>query len=171
MGKMESVASCKLGKYVMDKTYESLYGIKCKTKVGEYSEYLSLFLWAYKNSCIDNDTRDCSGTPLCNLENILGKLTQHCRDCKPKKYKKPITEINGDYSCWYSSDEYIDCLNWQLINEGYIEPAIDLCANLNIEISMEDLCKEIVTYITLNQTPLSLMSVNMAVNNLLNNNN
>ena len=36
---------------------------------------------------------------------------------------------------------------------------------------MEDLCKEIVTYITLNQIPLSLMSVNMAVNNLLNNNN
>jgi hypothetical protein len=171
MDKMLSVSQCKLGKVAMDIYYESTYGIKCKHDI---SKYLHLFLWAYQNSCIDNTTRDCSGTPLCNLENILGKLTKHCKDCKPKRYKKPKIELNTDYTDWYNSDEYIDCLNWELINNGYIEPAIDLCKNLNIEISVEKLCKTIVTYLSVNKIQCELITnviITNAVNNILTINN
>ncbi|HMT03385.1 MAG TPA: hypothetical protein PKD00_08795 [Burkholderiales bacterium] len=168
MDKMLSVSQCKLGEVAMDQYYSATYGLTCKNNI---DKYLSLFLWAYQNSCVSNTGKDCSGTPLCNLENILGKLTKHCKDCKFKKYKKAIIEVNTDYACWYDSDEYMDCLNWELINNGYIEPAIDLCQNLEIEISIERLCKEIVTYISMNQIQLNTLNVEKAVKNILNINN
>lgn len=144
---MLAVGQCKLGQNAMAEYYTSVYGIKC---TDDKSKYLDLFLWAYTNPCLE-DTEDCDGGSLCNLRNIIGKLTRHCVDCKPKKYQTAVTVLNPDYTEWYGSQEYLDCLTIQLEEDGWIEPMIDLCANLNIAVTSEYLCKAIAITLTQQQ--------------------
>ena len=150
MDKMLAVGKCKLANQTLSTYYNNVYGIRCG-KEDILSKWLHLFLWAYENTClVDND--DCTGGNLCNLKNIIGKITKHCKDCRPKKYKEAVITINPDYTCWYQSQEYIDCLTIQLEEEGYIETIINLCANLNPEITItpETICGLIIHEITAN---------------------
>ncbi|HMT01764.1 MAG TPA: hypothetical protein PKD00_00400 [Burkholderiales bacterium] len=144
MNKLLANAYCKLGNMAIAENLKLSYGISCNT--GGLEEYLDLFIWAYNNSCVQ-ETQDCSGGNKCNIENILGKLTKYCKDCRPKFYQENRIEKNEDYTEWYESQEYLDCLNVELEQNGYIEPMIDLCKNLNITITTEAFCKAIVTAI------------------------
>lgn len=148
MDKILAIGQCKLGSNAIAQYHENIYGVKC---TDDKSKYLDLFLWAYTNPCLE-DTEDCDGGALCNLRNIIGKLTRHCVDCRPKKYQEPIVVPNPDYTCWYDSQEYIDCLTIQLEEQGYIETIIDLCESLNPQITVtpETICGLIIHEITAN---------------------
>ena len=146
MDKLLAVSECAVGNHALSLIKERDFGIKCKN-YHPFIKYLYLFKWAYTSNCVEN-IEDCSGGTLCNLKNILGKLTKFCKDCRPKKYQEALIELNGDYEAWYNSQDYLDCLRWELENNGYIEPMIDLCRNLNIEISTEAFCKALILNIS-----------------------
>ena len=150
MDKLVAVGKCKLANQALSTYYNNVYGIRC-SKEDVLSKWLHLFLWAYETTCL-TDTDDCTGGDLCNLKNIIGKVTHHCKDCKPKKYMEPIITPNPDYTCWYESQDYLDCLTIQLEEEGYIDSIIDLCANLDpqINVSVENICGLIINEITAN---------------------
>ena len=61
-----------------------------------------------------------------------------------------VIDLDND---WYNSQDYIDCLEWQLEHNGYIEPLIDICNSLNININHNRLCNHIA--LTLSQSHIS----------------
>lgn len=123
------VAECALGNNAANIINKLKYGIICKDDT-DYN-LLELLIFAAKSGCVED---------LCNIENTIGKILKYCKDCKPKRYKEPIITYNTDYTCWYSSQEYLDCLEQQLITQGWIEPAINICNDLNIQIDINSLC-------------------------------
>lgn len=123
------VAECALGNNAANIINKLKYGIICKDDT-DYN-LLELLIFAAKSGCVED---------LCNIENTIGKILKYCKDCKPKRYKEPIITYNTDYTCWYSSQEYLDCLEQQLIDQGWIEPAINICNDLNIHIDINSLC-------------------------------
>lgn len=165
--KLWLVGKCKLANQAISKYNEEIYGIECPAFSTE-EQWLDLFLWAYeKQSCITGIEASCKeGGKLCNLEQIIGRITKFCKDCKPKKYNEPIITKNEDYACWYSSEEYLDCLNAQLEEQGYIESYINLCKDLNPEITVtaQQLCELIVSEIIANG-----VSIDEAYQNIINN--
>lgn len=173
MDKILAIGQCKLGNNATAQYYENVYGVKC---TDDKSKYLDLFLWAYTNPCLE-DTEDCDGGTLCNLRNIIGKLTRHCVDCKPKKYQEPVVIPNPDYTEWYGSEEYVECLTIQLEEDGWIDPMIDLCQNLNIEVSADTLCKAIAIQLSAQQIDCNMASdiqiqqaCQMVINNIIQSN-
>jgi hypothetical protein len=83
-----------------------------------------------------------------------------CKDCTPERYKEPIIIPNPDYTSWYTSQSYIDCLNQELINSGFISvisPLVDLCASLNIEINQFQLCSNIAIQLSQSAVPCSVI--------------
>ena len=152
MDKLLANGKCKLASQTFATYYENVYGVRCTEN---NNDWLHLFLWAYESGCIPKDTDckhcncvDCNECAHCNIQNNIGKITKYCKDCKPKKYMEPIVIPNSDYTDWYNSEEYIDCLNIQLEENGWIEPMIDLCRNLNINISQAEFCKLLVSSIS-----------------------
>ena len=151
MDKLLANAQCKLGNQTLNLYYENTYGILCNK---DYNEWLPLFLWAYESGCLDKpeDCNHCQNDCIhCNLQTNIGKTIKYCKDCKPKKYKKPIIVKNDDYTEWYNSPEYISCLQIELEENGYIEPMVDLCKNLNIDITSADACTVLATNLAAQQ--------------------
>lgn len=177
--KIYLVGQCKIGNQALSLYNEKVYGIKCQDK----DKWLELMLWAYdKYKCTNIvDCKNCSNNTdcnFCNLQANIGKLTKHCIDCKPVNYKQPIITPSEDYSCWYNSQEYLDCLTIQLENEGYIEPMISLCENLNpaISITVPEICDMIMIELTAQcvdcfEVDSNLLSTtyNNVINNIINN--
>ncbi len=139
MLKIVSVASCKLAEIAMDFYISKVYGINCKEDEKLFFN-ISLLLWAYNNGCGDK----------CKLETAIAKLIGYCRNCKPKKYKEVIIIKNGDYTLWYESQEYLDCLAYELEHNGFITSIsnlTNLCGSLNVTINQEQLCQAITVQI------------------------
>jgi transcription elongation factor Elf1 len=152
MDKILANAKCKLAKDTFATFYENVYGIRCSHNI---QKWLHLFLWAYEQPCFDEtiDCKHCQDVEClhCNLQATIGKMIKHCKDCKPKKYMEPIVTFADDYTDWYNSEEYLECLRIELEENGYIEPMVDLCKNLNIEISVRDACNILATTLAAEQ--------------------
>ena len=159
MDKLLANAKCKLASQAFGTYYNNIYGLACDAN---NVEWLDLLLWAYDSNCIskDIDCNHCAGSDCihCTLQSNIGKAVKYCKDCKPKKYMEPKVTPNPDYTEWYNSDEYIECLQIQLEESGYIEPMIDLCTNLNINITQEDACKMIVSHIAAQQVDCFMLT-------------
>ena len=126
-----SIVNCHLAQLGMQKYTNEVFGIAC----GEENDFelLNLLLWAYNLNCSDKG----------KLSLLMSKFTKHCKNCKPKRYKTPKIIFNPDYSVWYNSDEYRDCLNLELLQNGYIEEIHNFCDNISIAITKEELCNDI----------------------------
>ena len=153
MPKIVSVANCKLAEIGFDKYFSNIYG----TKYCDDNNFnlLHTLLWAIALPCSDKE----------KLSALIAKLIKHCKNCSPVRYKEPITEYNTDYTSWYQSQSYIDCLNQELINSGFISaisPLVDLCATLNIEINHFQLCGNIAIQLSQSAIDCSLVpSINL----------
>ena len=148
MPKIVSVANCKLAEVGFDKYFSNIYGTKY---CGDNNfNLLHTLLWAFNLPCSDKE----------KLTSIIAKLLKHCKDCTPERYKEPIIIPNPDYTSWYTSQSYIDCLNQELINSGFISvisPLVDLCASLNIEINQFQLCSNIAIQLSQSAVPCSVI--------------
>lgn len=129
INKVIQVTECALGNYTLNIYNAKRYGIFCNDDID--LEFLSLLLFAAKSTCVEDK---------CNIENTIAKLTKKCKDCRPVRYKTPNIVFNTDYTDWYNSQEYLDCLQEQLIDQGWIEPMIDICTSLNVEVDIDPLC-------------------------------
>lgn len=159
MDKHLQILSCKLGEQAILEHNYYVYGVGCKRK----NELLQLYYFAAMQNCDLNK---------CKLETNIGKLTKHCQDCRPFPYKHVIVEKNDDYTEWYNSQEYLDCLAIQLETQGWIEPMISICGAINVEINQEQLCKAIIeSLIIANEdcTLTSSVSMEQHCNKVINN--
>lgn len=151
-----------MGQNAIAQYHENVYGVKC---TDDKSKYLDLFLWAYTNPCLE-DTEDCEGGALCNLRNIIGKLTRHCMDCKPKKYQEAIVVPNPDYTEWYACPTYLECLAIELEEQGWVEPIIDLCESLEINLTLIEVCHLLSIEINLQETMLTMDRITSVLKNI-----
>jgi len=162
MDKILANGKCKLANQAFATYFEQIYGIRCTEN---NNEWLHLFLWAYESGCITTDTdcnhctcSDCSECLHCNIQANIGKIIKYCKDCKPKKYMTPIVTPNDDYTEWYESQEYLDCLQIELEENGWIEPMIDLCKNLHIDITAEQACKLVAAELAVQQVDCTMLT-------------
>lgn len=153
MEKIVSVSNCLLSNLGTQKYNYEIFGISCKDDLE--ANLISLMLWAKK--------LPCSNSALLNTQ--LSKLTKFCKNCKPKKYKQPTIKLNPDYTVWYNSQEYLDCLIFQLINEGYVE---DFCFKTKIALSVEDVCKDIAIALSSYKIDCNILSNIQVINNCKN---
>lgn len=151
---------CKLGELATDFLYAKLYAIdscnEIKSTMNLLINYKKILLDIIKNRhSADNMIYSINYPTICGIcekyiEFVIEKikdLLKHCINCKGVKLTTlEIVTINPQ---WYNTQEYLDCLQIQLEEEGWIEPLIDLCQNLNIEISFEKLCKDIAVELSL----------------------
>lgn len=135
---MLQILGCKLGSEALTQIKNTSLGISCNSDLS----LLQLFYYAASQPC-DFDK--------CNLNTNIAKLTKHCKNCRPKEYKPVIVEYNEDYTEWYNSQEYLDCLAIQLQTTGCIQPMIAILANVNIEISGDELCQAVISTLAMAQ--------------------
>ena len=108
------------------------------------STYLFLLDYLYKNIiCVLTSVIDLS------IEKIKDMI-KNCPNCNKSIEDVSVIDLDND---WYNSQDYIDCLEWQLEHNGYIEPLIDICNSLNININHNRLCNHIA--LTLSQSHIS----------------
>ena len=135
-----------LNKGATDYYLSKLYGVSCCEN--DY-ELISLLVWAYEKSC-------CSG----NKEEILlklKKLTGQCISCK--KCISTLEIYSNDE--WYNTQGYIDCLNYEFEQNGFIEEIVNIerfCNNLNIKINYKSLCNKLVVKVKSSRIKCDLVS-------------
>ena len=175
--------SCKLGSIGFSKMVEQKYGILSECSQEEYQElklYLELFKKLSKIEITDNNidlsfivknlqlVNNCEikENSITNIIERVKDLLQNCSDCN--NYTPSILyNINDD---WYSTQEYIECLQNEFENNGYIEyinPIVDLCTNLNIDINVSKLCQELIVKLNANKISCELIS-NINATNICN---
>lgn len=145
MNKYHQILGCKLGEEAISQVNRETLGIGCKSS----SLLLQLFYFAANQNCDLNK---------CSLETNIGKITKHCKDCKPYPYKHVILQKNDDYTDWYNSPEYLECLAIQLETQGWIQPMVAICGAINIEISQEQLCKAVINSLVIAQEDCNVVS-------------
>lgn len=174
---------CKLGEIGTSLIYEKKYAISdcedIKLLFSELSAYRELLIDILNNRNSGADIIDIIDLPmLCNiceysLEKIIERIKDilmNCVNCKGVIYEIIKIEESSFADTWYNSSEYIDCLQSELEDNGWIDPLVDLCQNMNISISVEQLCKNIAIEIaTTKQSCMELsdISVQSAFNNML----
>ena len=153
---------CKLGELSTELLYEKLYAINGCDEIymtfTQLNNYKKMLLDIIKNRRSNDILINSINLPtICNIcekyiEKVIEKikdLLRNCINCRGVQYKTlDVVSINPS---WYNTQEYIDCLQIQLIEEGWIDPLIDLCQNLNIQISLEKLCKSIAVELSIHK--------------------
>ena len=167
--------SCKLGTIGFNQMISEKYGVSnnCDVDTYDYNE-LSAYLTILENLSteevsvedkelgiyIDIGLVDKCSTDT-NYELIIERikdLLSSCIECR-NYYDNSINITTND--TWYETQEYIDCLIHELEENGYIEyinPIVDLCTNLNINIDVNQLCNELVTKLSINKINCSLLT-------------
>ena len=174
---------CKLGELGTSLMYEKKYGISdcqnIKLLFSELSAYKELLLDILNNRNSGADIIDIINLPMiCNMceysiEKMIERIKDilmNCVNCKDIEYKLLEVLESSFANEWYTTPEYIECLQSELEDNGWIEPLIDLCQNMNISISAEKLCKAIAIEISATKEScmeLSEISVQSAFNNML----
>lgn len=173
---------CKLGDLGMDIVYEKKYGISnCKEikmtflEIYNYKKLL-IDIIKYRKYSTDDDIIDSINMPLvCGIcktyiERIIERiktLIGFCVNCFNQDYTNLIISESGTADDWYASSEYLECLEIELIENGWIDPLVDLCQNLNIEISVEKLCKAVSIQLALNKISCNMIT-STAIHNISN---
>jgi hypothetical protein len=137
---------CKLAELSYSQYVESYYNIKCfdKSVYHHLRTYLLLLDNLNKNiNCVLSTDIELS------IEKIKDMI-KNCPNCNKSIDDVSVIDLDND---WYNSQDYIDCLEWQLEHNGYIEPLIDICNSLNININHNRLCNHIA--LTLSQSHIS----------------
>lgn len=120
-------AQCYIAKHG-DKVYNNLLYGSCNPNQKDLM-VLQLLLFSLEGNC------------KINLDIIYSKIAEIIGYCKPvNKRCLYITIDNDDYADWYNSQEYLDCLQVELEENGWINPMIDICKTLNISINDKALC-------------------------------
>lgn len=145
MSKIVNAAKCKLGKLGIDKVNSVKYGISCNDLD---IDTLQMLLWA--------SNLHCANTKL--LDRLTASILKYCKECKPKRYKEVKTTLNPDYSLWYTSPTYVACALAQLQQNGYTTYILNLCSNLNVIISQEKLCKDIIVLLAQSKVDCSVLA-------------
>ena len=176
--------NCKLGELGTDLMYQKKYAIKScddiKLIFSELVNYRDLFLDILKNrNSSEEEIIDIINLPMiCNMcditiEKMIERtkdLLHDCLNCKGTILKLIDIEDSSFINEWYISPEYIECLQFELEENGWIDPLVDLCQNLNITISAEKLCKDIaiqLATIKVECMTISEINVQSAFNNML----
>ena len=174
--------SCRLGTIGFNEMLSSKYGLtnsNCEIDEEDYKE-LSAYLTVLENikelaqedielSTISTILVDNCGS-YSNLDKMIERikdLLASCIECS--NYYDNSLKIQENES-WYSTTEYIDCLINELEENGYIEfisPIVDLCATLNIELTVNQLCTTLLTQLVANKIDCSLIA-NINTNNVCN---
>lgn len=136
---------CKLGTEVVSQISKSYFGIGCKSDLS----LLQLFFYAASQPCDFNK---------CSLNTNIAKLIKHCANCRPIEYKHVILEENTDYTEWYNSQEYLDCLAVQLETTGCMQPMRQILASVNITITEDELCQAVLSSISITKEDCTAMS-------------
>lgn len=166
--------SCKLGAIGFSKMLEQKYGIASNCEDNEYTElklYLEVFKKLQKVEITDNNVElnniikdlqlinNCDIKEKC-LTNIIERvkdILQNCSDCN--NYTPAITYTTLD--SWYETQEYIECLQNEFEENGYLDyvnPIINLCTGLNINIDANKLCQDLIVVLNANKIACDLVS-------------
>ena len=175
--------SCKLGAIGFSKMIEQKYGISPNCEDDEYTE-LKLYLEVFKklqkveitdnNVELDNIIKDLQLINNCDIKekcltNIIERvkdILQNCSDCNNYSPSVSYTTLDS----WYETQQYIECLQNEFENNGYIDylnPIVDLCNNLHIDIDANKLCQELIVTLNANKIACSLVS-NINATNICN---
>lgn len=142
-------ASCYLAT-LGDNLYNNIVYGSCSSSLNEsLYERLQLLLYAVDGNCLTDVQKDKFGS---YISSIIGV-------CKPKKDRtKCYITPNTDYTEWYASQMYLDCLTYY-INQGcVVDPMIDLAANLDVVIDVNAICDAIVIRLEANEIPCDVVA-------------
>ncbi len=142
-------ASCYLAA-LGDNLYNNIVYGSCSSSLNEsLYERLQLLLYAVDGNCLTDVQKDKFGS---YISSIIGV-------CKPKKDRtKCYITPNTDYTEWYASQMYLDCLAYY-INQGcVVDPMIDLAADLNVVIDVNAICDAIVIILEANEIPCDVVA-------------
>ena len=108
---------CKLAELSYSQYVESYYNIKCfdKSVYHHLRTYLLL---------LDNLNKNINCVLTTDIELSIEKIKdmiKNCPNCNKSIEDVSVIDLDND---WYNSQDYIDCLEWQLEHNGYIEPLI-----------------------------------------------
>ena len=175
--------SCKLGAIGFSKMIEQKYGISPNCEDGEYTE-LKLYLEVFKklqkvevtdeNIELSNIIKDLQIINNCEIKEAslttiierVKDILQSCSDCNNYSPSVSYTTLDS----WYETQQYIECLQNEFENNGYIDylnPIVDLCNNLHIDIDANKLCQELIVTLNANKIACSLVS-NINATNICN---
>lgn len=166
--------SCKLGSIGFSKMIEQKYGISPNCEDSEYTElklYLEVFKKLQKVEITDEDIElgniikdlqiinncDIKEASLTNIIERVKDLLQNCSDCN--SYIPSISYTTLD--SWYETQEYIECLQNEFEENGYLDyvnPIVNLCTGLNIEIDANKLCQDLIVTLNANKIACDLVS-------------
>lgn len=167
--------SCKLGTIGFNQMISEKYGVSnnCDVDTYDYNE-LSAYLTILENLNIEEISIEdkelgiyidiglvdkCSTNT--DYELIIERvkdLLSNCIECKNYYDNSVIIATNNE---WYETQEYIECLIQELEENGYIEfihPIVDLCASLNIDLTVNQLCSTLVTQLVANKINCNLIA-------------
>lgn len=142
-------ASCYLAA-LGDNLYNNIVYGSCSSNLNEsLYERLQLLLYAVDGNCLTDVQKDKFGS---YISSIIGV-------CKPKKERTKCFIIpNPDYTEWYASQMYLDCLTYY-INQGcVVNPMIDLAADLDVVIDVNAVCDAIVVILEANNVPCDVVA-------------
>ena len=142
-------ASCYLAA-LGDNLYNNIVYGSCSSNLNEsLYERLQLLLYAVDGNCLTDVQKDKFGS---YISSIIGV-------CKPKKERtKCFITPNPDYTEWYASQMYLDCLTYY-INQGcVVNPMIDLAADLDVVIDVNAVCDAIVVILEANNVPCDVVA-------------
>lgn len=142
-------ASCYLAA-LGDNLYNNIVYGSCSSNLNEsLYERLQLLLYAVDGNCLTDVQKDKFGS---YISSIIGV-------CKPKKERTKCFIIpNPDYTEWYASQMYLDCLTYY-INQGcVVDPMIDLAADLDVVIDVNAVCDAIVVILEANNVPCDVVA-------------
>lgn len=142
-------ASCYLAA-LGDNLYNNIVYGSCSSSLNEsLYERLQLLLYAVDGNCLTDVQKDKFGS---YISSIIGV-------CKPKKERtKCFITLNPDYTEWYASQMYLDCLTYY-INQGcVVDPMIDLAADLDVVIDVNAICDAIVIILEANDVPCDVVA-------------
>lgn len=142
-------ASCYLAT-LGDNLYNNIVYGSCSSSLNEsLYERLQLLLYAVDGNCLTDVQKDKFGS---YISSIIGV-------CKPKKDRtKCYITPNTDYTEWYASQMYLDCLTYY-INQGcVVNPMINLAADLNVVIDVNAICDAIVIRLEANEIPCDVVA-------------
>lgn len=142
-------ASCYLAA-LGDNLYNNIVYGSCSSSLNEsLYERLQLLLYAVDGNCLTDVQKDKFGSYISSIIGI----------CKPKKDRtKCFITPNPDYTEWYASQMYLDCLAYY-INQGcVVTPMIDLAADLDVVINVNAICDAIVVMLEANNVPCDVVA-------------
>jgi len=150
-----NVVDCALGDLSTMDYGRRAYGvIKKETDISNNFDILLLYQEALNSNCLSDEAK-------CAIIEGIRVISKHCKSCKKELTGRLRINVSDNYSNWIETEEYISCLVAEYEEWGYIaciEPTVDLCANLDIEINVQKVCQDIIAKVTANKISCAILA-------------